>query len=117
MADEGSGSSSGSSESVDEKAHEMLDRLVESGEGDRMAGLDLDRLRAAMSAPGAAETIAAIQAMGSDSQAAVGRFAPDFELPVLPGQTNTKINTNGEKVRLSDRFAKRPVALVFGSYT
>ena len=113
MADEGSGSSSGSSESVDEKAHEMLDRLVESGEGDRMAGLDLDRLRAAMSAPGAAETIAAIQAMGSDSQAAVGRFAPDFELPVLPGQTNS----NGEKVRLSDRFAKRPVALVFGSYT
>ena len=91
----------------------MLEQLVESGESDRMAGLDIDRLRAAMNAPGAAETVAAIQALGADSQAGVGQPAPDFELPYLPGQGRAE----GERVRLSRRFADRPVALVFGSYT
>ena len=40
---------------------------------------------------------------------AVGERAPDFELPLLgePSQT----------VRLSDFRGKRPVALIFGSYT
>lgn len=92
---------------------EMLDHLVGSGEADRMEGLNLDRLRAAMSAPGAAKTVAAIQAMGADSQAGVGQPAPDFELPFLPGQGMNE----GERLRLSDRFINRPVALVFGSYT
>jgi len=91
----------------------MLQGLVESGESERMQGLDIDRLKAAMTAPGAAETVAAIQAMGSDSQAAVGQPAPDFELPYLPGQGRV----DGEKVQLSDHFTNRPVALVFGSYT
>ena len=92
---------------------EMLDNLVESGEAENMDGLDIDRLKAAMSAPGAAETVAEIQAMGADSQAGVGQSAPDFELPFLPGQDRGE----GETIRLSDRFANRPVALVFGSYT
>ena len=91
----------------------MMEHLVESGEASRMAGLDIDRLRSAMSAPGAAETVAAIQVLGADSQAGVGQPAPDFELPYLPGQGRTE----GETVRLSTRFANRPVALVFGSYT
>jgi hypothetical protein len=91
----------------------MLDGLVESGEADRMQGLDIDRLKAAMTAPGAAETVAEIQAMGADSQAGVGQPAPDFDLPFLPGQGRSE----GETIRLSDRFANRPVALVFGSYT
>jgi hypothetical protein len=91
----------------------MLDSLVESGEADQMQGLDIDRLKAAMSAPGAAETVAAIQAMGADSQAGAGQPAPDFELPFLPGQGRGE----GETLRLSDRFTNRPVALVFGSYT
>lgn len=38
----------------------------------------------------------------------VGSDAPDFELPLADG--------NGS-VRLSGHFGKRPVALVFGSYT
>ena len=92
---------------------EMLDNLVESGEAENMDGLDIDRLKAAMSAPGAAETVAEIQAMGADSQAGAGQPAPDFELPFLPGQGRGE----GETIRLSDRFANRPVALVFGSYT
>lgn len=91
----------------------MLDHLVESGQADQMKGLDIDRLRAAMNAPGAAETIAEIQAMGADSQAGAGQPAPDFVLRYLPGQGKS----DGEKVRLSLRFANRPVALVFGSYT
>ncbi len=92
---------------------EMLEQLVESGEAEKMDGLDIDRLKAAMSAPGAAETIAEIQAMGADSQAGAGQLAPDFELPFLPGHGGAE----GETICLSDRFANRPVALVFGSYT
>lgn len=91
----------------------MMEHLVESGEADRMAGLDIERLRAAMSAPGAVETVAAIQALGAESRAGVGDPAPDFELPFLPGQGKA----DGESLRLSRRFADRPVALVFGSYT
>jgi hypothetical protein len=92
---------------------EMLENLVDSGEAEKMDGLNIDRLKAAMSAPGAAETVAEIQAMGADSQAAVGQPAPDFELPFLPGQGRGE----GETIWLSDRFANQPVALVFGSYT
>ncbi len=95
------------------KVDEMLDQLVESGEDARMEGLDIDRLRAAMNAPGAAETVAAIQAMGAESEAGVGQRAPDFALPYLPGQGQEE----GEIVRLSDQYPNRPVALVFGSYT
>ncbi len=92
---------------------EMLEDLVESGEAEKMDGLDIDRLKAAMSAPGAAETVAEIQAMGKDSQAGNGQPAPDFELPFLPGQGEP----DGKTIRLSDRFVNRPVAFVFGSYT
>jgi hypothetical protein len=88
-------------------------------------------LKAAMSAPGAAEIVAAIQAMGANSQAGAGQPAPDFELPfltghgVLPGPDFLSgpdflpgpDGGGGEKIRLSDRFANRPVALIFGSYT
>lgn len=91
----------------------MLDDLVESGEAEKMDGIDIDRLRAAMNAPGAAETVAAIQALGADSQAGVGRPAPDFELPYLPGQGREQ----DETIRLSERYRTRPVALIFGSYT
>jgi peroxiredoxin len=39
---------------------------------------------------------------------AEGDPAPDFELPTLDG---------GETVRLASLLERRPVALVFGSYT
>ena len=98
---------------------EMLEHLVESGEAEKMDGLDIDRLKAAMSAPGAAETVAEIQAMGADSRAGIGQAAPDFELRFLPGHGILPGHgaDEGETIRLSDRFRNRPVALVFGSYT
>jgi hypothetical protein len=98
---------------------EMLENLIESGEAEKMDGLDIDRLKAAMSAPGAAETVAAIQAMGANSQAGAGQPAPDFELPFLPGNDVLPglDGGGGERIRLSDRLANLPVALIFGSYT
>ncbi len=115
MADETNSSKEATDSSADSAAmiDAMLDQLVKSGEAEKMSGLDLGLLRAAMSAPGAAETVAQIQALGANSQAGVGQKAPDFELPYLPGQGKTE----GETVRLSERFVNRPVALVFGSYT
>ena len=92
---------------------DMLDNLVETGQAQQMEGLDIERLKAAMSAPGASETVMEIQAMGANSQAGVGQPAPDFELAFLPGHGGE----DGETIRLSDRFANRPVALIFGSYT
>ncbi len=91
----------------------MLSQLVESGEAEQMEGLNLDELRSAMSAPGAADTVMAMQALGANSQAAVGQPAPDFELPVLA----TAGEATGERIRLSERLVNRPVALIFGSYT
>jgi len=107
------GSNEGSEFKLPDEVTEMLDDLVESGEAGKMEGLDIDRLKAAMSAPGAAEVVAEIQKLGANSQASVGQPAPDFELPYLPGQGAEE----GEMLRLSERFVSRPVALVFGSYT
>jgi len=42
------------------------------------------------------------------AKVALGDVAPDFELPALDGEGT---------LRLSSLLAKRPVALVFGSYT
>jgi hypothetical protein len=39
--------------------------------------------------------------------------APDFELPYMPGHGGQE----GETFLLSECFGKRPVALIFGSYT
>ncbi len=91
----------------------MLRQLVDSGEADKMQGLDLERLTAAMSAPGASETVAEVMELGAGAAAGVGQPAPDFELPYLPGHGGAE----GETVRLSDCFTNRPVALIFGSYT
>jgi cytochrome oxidase Cu insertion factor (SCO1/SenC/PrrC family) len=44
----------------------------------------------------------------SEGKLAVGDLAPDFELTVRGGE---------QKVRLSSFRGRRPVALVFGSYT
>ena len=83
----------------------MLTRLEQSGV--EMQGLALDDLADAMSHPLAARTVEEL--MGREaSSAQKGDPAPDFELPRLDGSGS---------VRLSDHFGKRPVALVFGSYT
>jgi hypothetical protein len=45
---------------------------------------------------------------------AVGDAAFPFELPLLDPDTHAR---TGETVRLADFVGRRPVALVFGSYT
>jgi hypothetical protein len=79
-------------------------------DGQKMEGLGFDDLRDAMSHPEAPGEVARI--LGREqSGIVVGDPAPDFELPRLPGP-------HGDgRVRLSDHFGKRPVALIFGSYT
>ena len=88
-----------------------LERDLRAGGGE-MEGLTLERLRAAMHQPRALETMAELL-KGGPGRAQPGGPAPDFELPHLPGHGGAE----GETVRLSDYFGRRPVALVFGSYT
>ena len=45
-----------------------------------------------------------------------GDVAPDFELPLFDFSDGTRVET-GQTMRLSERAAHRPVALLFGSYT
>lgn len=71
-------------------------------------GLTLDDLRDAMSHPQAAAQVARLMALEAAS-VQQGDPAPDFELP--------RLDASAERVRLSSHFGKRPVALVFGSYT
>ncbi len=86
---------------------DMLVRLEKEG----MAGISIDDLRDAMTAPGAAETVAELMPIEAAS-VQQGDLAPDFDLPWLPGS-----GPEGETLRLSSHFGDRPVALIFGSYT
>ncbi len=75
-----------------------------------LQGLSLEDLRNAMSHPKAAEQVATLMALEATS-VQTGDPAPDFALPRLGGPKA------GEPVTLSSHFGKRPVALIFGSYT
>ena len=77
-----------------------------------MAGLSVDDLMDAMSHPLANQVIAELAPREATS-VQQGEPARDFELPFLPGHGGAE----GETVCLSERFAHRPVALIFGSYT
>lgn len=78
--------------------------------GVEMKGLSVDDLGDAMAHPEAARSVEEI--MGREATSVqVGDPAPDFDLPRLTGPDQ------GQRVRLSEHFGKRPVALVFGSYT
>ena len=79
-------------------------------QGNDLQGLSLDDLRNAMSHPKPAEQVAAAMALEATSVQA-GDPAFDFALPRLGGPNA------GELVTLSSHFGKRPVALIFGSYT
>ena len=86
---------------------------LESDEAEgRLAGLTVERLEKAVSHPEAQAVIREMMARES-SVVNVGDPAPDFTLPWLtdlhPG--------DGDTMTLSDHFGRRPVALVFGSYT
>jgi len=93
-----------------------IDAMIEAvraqleAQGVDLQGLSLEELRNAMSHPKAAAQIAALMALEATSVQA-GDPAPDFTLPRLGGPKA------GEPVTLSSHFGKRPVALIFGSYT
>ncbi len=58
---------------------------------------------------------------GVSRKVEVGKQAPDFELSRLTIKTNTKGRSVGkvspEKIRLSSFKSKKPVCLIFSSYT
>ena len=90
---------------------QMLAGMLKSLEGQKMDGLALDDLKAAMSHPEAAKVIAESMPIEAAS-VQQGQAAPDFTLNYLPGS-----GPDGESVTLSSHFGSRPVALIFGSYT
>ena len=90
---------------------QMVAGMLKSLEGQSMDGLSLDDLKQAMSHPEAMKVIAETMPIEAAS-VQQGQPAPDFTLPYLPGS-----GPAGESATLSDHFGKRPVALIFGSYT
>ena len=87
-------------------------RILKQLEGDEdLAGLSVDDLAAAMSHPLASDAVRELLPLEASS-VQLGEPARDFELPYLPGQGGVE----GETVRLGERPANRPVALIFGSY-
>jgi hypothetical protein len=94
----------------------MKDGLKESlkanlGE-DGLKDMNVDDLMDAMSHPKAMEVVKSLMELEATTVNA-GEAAPDFTLPWLSGQAAD----GSTEVTLSDHFGKRPVALIFGSYT
>ncbi len=78
----------------------------------RLAGLTVADLADATSHPLAGDVVAELMEREAGS-VQEGDPAPDFTLAWLPGSGEGR----GETLTLSNHFGKRPVALVFGSYT
>ena len=86
---------------------------LETDEADgKLAGLSVDRLKKAISHPKAETVIQELMAL-EGQVVKQGDAAPDFTLPWLRGAPTGDSKT----LTLSDHFGKRPVALIFGSYT
>ena len=79
---------------------------------DDMGPMNEDDLADAMSHPEAAGVVAELLEREKRS-VQQGEPAPDFTLPWLPGSGEGR----GPTLTLSEHFGKRPVALIFGSYT
>ncbi len=94
----------------------MMDGMREDLERDQaegqLAGLTVDELADAVSHPKAAAVIAELMEAEAVS-IQVGDPAPDFSLPRLPRAGQEP----GPSLTLSEAFGRRPVALIFGSYT
>ena len=76
------------------------------------AGMTVDDLMEAMAHPKAESAVKALNALEPLS-VQQGQRAPDFDLPWLPGSAKPGVDS----LSLSSHFGKRPVALIFGSYT
>ena len=99
---------------IDVKAmFEGMRSQLQSDEADgKLAGLTLELLEEAVSHPEAADRITEFMEIEAQSVQA-GDPAPDFTLPWL-GETG---ENRSPALTLSEHFGKRPVALIFGSYT
>ena len=103
--------SSSDSKAADAAIRKVLDATGASEENARsIPGITQDDARAAMAYPGVSEELERLVAADRAS-VPQGDPAPDFCLPRLTGAEP------GERVALSEHFGRRPVALVFGSYT
>ena len=98
-----------------EQTQARISKMLKDLGDENMQGLSLDDLEQAMSHPKAAETVAELMPLEATSVQA-GEPAPDFSLPYLP-ESLPRGAESGTRVTLSDHFGKRPVALIFGSYT
>ena len=97
---------------VQQMLESMRERLERDQADGKLAGLTIDDLADAISHPKAGAVVA--ECMEADTHSvAQGDLAPDFTLPWLPGSGDQRSNT----LSLSSHFGKRPVALIFGSYT
>ena len=91
----------------------MKDDLKATLKGENgMKSMDVDDLMDAMSHPRAMEVVKSLMEQEATTVKA-GESAPDFTLPWLSGQAAD----GSTELTLSDHFGKRPVALIFGSYT
>ena len=90
----------------------MKNELKATLNDDELEGLSVSDLMAAMSHPKANEVVQELMSLEPNT-VQQGENAPDFTLPWLSGE-----GPDGSKtVTLSDHFGKRPVGLIFGSYT
>lgn len=90
----------------------MRSALEEDQADGKLEGLTVDDLASAMSHPKAGGVVGDLMALEPHS-VQQGEPAPDFTLPWLPGSEKPGV----EALSLSSHFGKRPVALIFGSYT
>ena len=92
---------------------DQMTASLEANQGeDGMKSMDVDDLMDAMSHPKAADVVKELMALEPNA-VQQGEPAPDFTLPRLPAPGAEA----GAPVTLSSHFGKRPVALIFGSYT
>ncbi len=93
---------------LDSKAIFEMMKARAASQGVKLTPEQLEALADAMSHPKAAAQVAEILER-EPSSLQQGDPAPDFAL--------RRIDDPDRRVRLADHFGKRPVALIFGSYT
>jgi hypothetical protein len=97
---------------IDAMKEELKAGLKSNKGEDGLKNMDVDDLMDAMSHPKAAGIVQKLMELEPNT-VQPGDSAPDFSLPWLSGQGPA----GSTAMTLSDHFGKRPVALIFGSYT
>ncbi len=97
---------------IDAVKEQLKTSLEGNRDEDGLVRMDVDDLMDAMSHPKAAGVVESLMAL-EPNIVQQGEPAPDFTLPWLSGQGSD----GSASLTLSSHFGKRPVALIFGSYT